>query len=52
MPPYRGFKKSTDLKICNDISSKGLSLPSSINLSSLDIDFITNNIILILKEYG
>lgn len=52
MPPYRGFKRSTDLKICNDISSKGLSLPCSINLSPIDIDFITNNIILILKEYG
>ena len=52
MPPYRGFKKSTDLKICNDISSKGLLLPSSINISSSEIDFITTKIAKILEKYG
>ena len=52
MPPYRRFKRSTDLKICNELSCKGLLLPSSMNLSSFDIDFITKSIVDILKEYG
>lgn len=45
LPPYR---QSGDFKISNKISKQGISLPSSVNLTEKEINFICNTVIEIL----
>lgn len=50
MPPYKKFKKSLKIEKSLLVSSKGLSLPSSVSLSTQDIIMITNVIKKIFSE--
>lgn len=50
MPPYKEFKKSFNIEKSLLISSKGLSLPSSVNLSTQDIIMITKVLKKIFSE--
>jgi len=42
MPPYQKFGNADDLKTSNMISERGISLPSSVNLSQLEAKHICN----------
>lgn len=40
MPPYQKFGKPESLKVSNEISEQGMSLPSSVNLSDVELTYI------------
>lgn len=44
MPPYRNFGNSNDMKISSHVSTCGISLPSSVNLTELELGYITASI--------
>lgn len=44
MPPYKKFGKADDLKISKHISDCGISLPSSSNLTEIEIGYICKSI--------
>jgi len=48
LPPYKIIDNS--LKIAEDLSSRGLNLPSSTTLNKMDVDFIVNTIKKIIKK--
>jgi len=51
MPPYVSFGQPENLKVSKQISECGMSLPSSVNLTELELVHICNQINVFLKEY-
>ena len=45
MPPYKDFSRSSQMDHSKEISSKGLSLPSSVNLSDDEVLFVAQKLI-------
>lgn len=52
MPPYKDFKRSKSLKNSLHISSSGISLPSSVNLTNYDISYIIRALKKTLIDYA
>lgn len=50
MPPYRNFRKSLNLKNSYLLSKKGVSLPSSIMLNKIQLQFIVQSFANVLKN--
>lgn len=44
MPPYQNFKTSIRLDVSNNLSMYGLSLPSSVGMSSAKIEFVSKSL--------
>ena len=40
MPPYKGFKGNKDLSVSALVSKTGFSLPSAVNLTDGEVDYI------------
>ena len=51
MPPYTSFGNSNDLKISQNISNCGISLPSAVNLSEVEIHYICKTILELAKSH-
>lgn len=47
MPPYKSFGSSESLKVSRSISAKGMSLPSSVSLTEIEVAHICN----MVKEF-
>lgn len=45
MPPYCRFANTDDLEYSLDIAQRGISLPSSVNLTEMELSYICNTII-------
>ena len=52
MPPYINFGNSNDLQISSHLSKCGISLPSSVNLTELELGYITSSIKTFVNKYS
>jgi perosamine synthetase len=51
MPPYQSFGESKSLAVSKGVSTSGLSLPSSVNLSEVELTHVCNIIKQFLQKY-
>lgn len=51
MPPYTNYGNSIDLKMSKIVSIRGMSLPSSVTLTELELEHICNSIISFCNKY-
>ena len=51
MPPYKGFKKSLKLENSKLLSKSGISLPSSPTLNKIQLKFIVQSFMKVLKDH-
>ncbi|QQL50837.1 aminotransferase class I/II-fold pyridoxal phosphate-dependent enzyme [Mucilaginibacter ginkgonis] len=51
MPPYLNFGKPEDLKVSIHVSECGMSLPSSVNLTDIELNHICNSINEFVKKF-
>jgi len=51
MPPYMEYKKSNSLSHSIDLSSQGLSLPTSVDLTDNELQSISMSVKRVLKKH-
>ncbi len=51
MPPYTGFGKSEELQVSISVSERGMSLPSSANLSQSEMEHIGRELVKFSEKY-
>jgi perosamine synthetase len=52
MPPYTKFGNSQDLLCSSEISENGISLPSSVNLTEVEVAYVCNSIIKFINKFN